>query len=231
MKRLLICVSLIFVIACLAVSCKNRPNTEDDTSAKSNDTKVETTGIAKDTTEPESDSTKVEESTKEKETDSQQPPEDTSDEVTSDEEETTDEDPSIANCRPVKVIKADAIANAQNNVVESATVVDNYVRLIANGSDTWVLPIGYNSSEKLTNIIAIKYRTFAGCVTGQLFVGSGGNPTGAGDTKDITYHGDGAWHMMVIDVSDVTALNDATYGYMRYDFFQDGLKGRTLDIE
>ncbi len=129
-------------------------------------------------------------------------------------------------------LKANADINemTSSNCIGSATVTDNYVTLVGNGEDAYVtaIPIG-TSDATTTKLVALKYRTNVADIGGQFFIGSGNSWTGQGDSIDFSYVADGQWHLLLVDLSGVTALTGAA-NYMRYDFFADGTN-HAIDVQ
>ncbi len=111
----------------------------------------------------------------------------------------------------------------------TATAAEGYVTLLGTGEDAYVTAILPGTRDlTTTKLLAIKYRTTAAGIPGQVFVGSGDRWDGIGDNLTFHYIADGEWHLLLLDLSSVNDLtSDATF--LRYDFFT-AARGRSIDI-
>ena len=94
-----------------------------------------------------------------------------------------------------------------------------FVRLTTTGGDPY-FQILSNANLK-ANFLAISYRTNS-TTDGQIFVGSGGGPSGAGDCPNVAWNEDGNWNLVVIDLAateGLTSITDGIVNYLRLDFF------------
>ncbi len=112
----------------------------------------------------------------------------------------------------------------------------SYIRLIADRNsigDPYVSFAEYRENLQIGRYMAISYRTNS-AANGQFYLGSGYGWTGSGDFFDVTWNGDGAWNLTVIDLYSVglTSIEDDLLNYARIDFFTDaGAEGDYFDIE
>ena len=80
--------------------------------------------------------------------------------------------------------------------------------------------------------VVVKYRTtYDGeGKGGEFFVGSGAGPTGGADESRFEYVADGEWHLLFVDLSTVSTVNEAfELNYLRYDFYL-GAKNTAIDV-
>ncbi len=130
------------------------------------------------------------------------------------------------------------IMNANKLVTVTGTAMtvapgEGFTTLKATGGDCYFSL--FSSQEYAGKIIAIKYKTSYEC-EGQLFVGTdkNGSPNGTGDNINFEYTSDGEWHLKTVDVSTVSSVTGDTLGFLRYDFFTNGMKdgvGQSIDVE
>ena len=81
----------------------------------------------------------------------------------------------------------------------------------------------------MSRYLAMKYRTTDDC-DGEIFLGSGSAWTGQGDNLSVDNVSDGEWHLLIIDLNEVTSVTNSYYlGYLRLDCFTDGTD-KTMDI-
>ena len=95
------------------------------------------------------------------------------------------------------------------------------------GDPYYQLPM-INGKGYVANYVTIKYRTTSEVTQGNLFIGSGSGPTGAGDMIVYNMINDGKWHVVLIDLSKVEAVVDGVINYLRWDMFREG---RTNQID
>ncbi|MBQ1232680.1 MAG: leucine-rich repeat protein [Clostridia bacterium] len=110
-----------------------------------------------------------------------------------------------------------------------------YVSVLGSGVDMYFAVIPTQSWVQANRYIVIKYRTAEqgtedDPVQGELFVGSGQGWTGNCDSVILDYITDGEWHLMVVDLAEVSSVASSyVLGYMRFDCFTDGTD-RMIDV-
>ncbi len=219
MKKILFACALCALLAATAVACGGETTDPVDTS---DTTPSEVTTVASpEVTEP------VETPT---EAPTEIPTETPTEEVTQDPMEL---------CKPTYLITPEDLqknASRTNNTnycqqIMSATVIENYVTLTCSGSDPYVAAIKPGTRDAVTTkLLAIKYRTVDDS-QGEVFIGSGSLWTGNGDNMSFSYIPDGEWHLVLVDLSSLASLGDHNARYLRFDFFTDGVAGRSIDVQ
>ena len=80
--------------------------------------------------------------------------------------------------------------------------------------------------------VVVKYRTLIPGSAFNYFVGSvGADATGMGDMSEMTfYQEDGAWHLAIVDISNLDAINEENFiSFLRYDFYTCGTE-QSIDV-
>ena len=144
--------------------------------------------------------------------------------------------------KPVFMINASTLAdNAVNgfmpNHIESVTLSEDstYVTLVSDdGGDPYFYiysPVD-SIANKAARYIVIKYRTTSDITLGEIFAGSGQGPTGGADEGVFDYVNDGEWHLVIVDLDTVAAVDTDGYllEYLRLDFFTEG-QYQSIDVE
>lgn len=116
-----------------------------------------------------------------------------------------------------------------SNLIKFAELDNGYLNLVAKGNDPYVALVELNSSLKVPDVIAIKYRTISEG-GGEFFIGSGNGWTGGTDEVKFDYENDGEWHILYVNIADCKAVTNNTISYLRYDFFEDGTGEKSIDI-
>ena len=95
--------------------------------------------------------------------------------------------------------------------------------------DPWYYLSMVNGKGYVASYIAIKYRTTSTTTTSGIFVGSGVGPTGQGDMFEFELTNDGKWHIAIIDLSEVSAVENGVVNYLRWDMFTGG-QNQVIDM-
>jgi len=106
----------------------------------------------------------------------------------------------------------------------------NYVTIdtIGQGDPYYQLPM-LNGKGLVATHAVIKYRSTSTHTKSEMFVGSGGGPSGAGDNIQFDLTCDGKWNLMIVDLSAVSAVADGVVNYLRWDPFA-GAADATIDM-
>ena len=135
---------------------------------------------------------------------------------------------------PIFAADANALASAAKggNHIADAVVTDGYVTITTTDGGDPNFSVISGGSALTGRYLAIKYRTtYVGeGGEGEIFAGSV-SITGNGDTTRFAYIADGEWHVAIIDLSTISAVNEnLLINYVRYDFYT-GAKNATIDLE
>ena len=135
---------------------------------------------------------------------------------------------------PTFLFNAGQIAFTAENApdVASATLsADGSFVTLTNGTvgDPFFTFRQVNASARF---VVVKYRTLIPGSAFNFFTGSSGNDaTGNGDMSEISsYEEDGAWHLAIVDISNLYAINEENFiSYLRYDFYTHGIE-QSIDV-
>ena len=114
------------------------------------------------------------------------------------------------------------MANTDGIQIESVILSEDasYVTITSGaGGDPnfWILP--HYPAITGVRYVALMYRTTAAGTSGEFFIGSQ-SITGGYDELRFDYIADGEWHVLILDISTVEAIDDTgLVNYLRYDFF------------
>ena len=118
---------------------------------------------------------------------------------------------------------APSLLNA--NDVESAVLSQDstYITIFTGltGDPYYQLPM-IEGRGLVANYVAIKYRTTAEITLGRALIGSGNYPTGMDDCVWYEMINDGKWHVLILDLTKVPAVQDGVINYLRWDMFAGG---------
>ena len=229
MKKFLVFAAILMALMLVFVACQDpeQPdNPTDSTVESTQETPTETP-----TTEPGETQTTEPPATTE-------PPETTDTEPgTTDTEPGADTDPvepppppEVDPADPTWIIDAAGLADkAKTGNATAAELMDGYVRLTSTGGDPYFQFL--NAAGTQPQYLAISYRTNS-ALEGQIFIGSGPNPSGSGDNPMVSWNENGNWNLAIIDLSGVASITDGNINYLRLDFFTDaGAEGDYFDID
>lgn len=110
----------------------------------------------------------------------------------------------------------------------------SYVTLVSGvqyGGDPWIFLGQGKLLSTGARYLVVKYRTSAeNAPQGEFFVGSS-FITGGVDQARFEYINDGNWHLQIIDLTTVQAVNDyLDIKYLRYDFYVEGVHEQPIDV-
>ena len=116
--------------------------------------------------------------------------------------------------------------------ITSATLSGNgtfvTIDAIGQGDPYYQLPM-LNQKGTVAQFAAIKYRSSSSFTTSEMFVGSGAGPNGQGDNIRFELTCDDNWNLVIIDLSQATAVADGVVNYLRWDPFA-GSSDATIDL-
>ena len=84
------------------------------------------------------------------------------------------------------------------------------------GDPYYQLPM-LNAKGYVATHVAIKYRSESTYTVSEMFVGSGGGPSGSGDNIRFELTCDGNWQLAIVELSQATAVVDGVVNYLRWD--------------
>ena len=96
------------------------------------------------------------------------------------------------------------------------------------GDPYYQLPM-LNAKGYVATHVAIKYRSESTYAISEMFVGSGGGPSGSGDNIRFDLTCDGNWQLAIIELSQATAVVDGVVNYLRWDPYA-GTGTTTIDL-
>ena len=99
---------------------------------------------------------------------------------------------------------------------------------IGQGDPYYQLPM-LNGKGLVATHAVIKYRSTSTHTVSEAFVGSGAGPNGQGDNIQFNLTCDGKWNLMIIDLSQASAVVDGVVNYLRWDPFA-GAGDATIDM-
>ena len=117
--------------------------------------------------------------------------------------------------------------------ITSATLSANgtfiTIDAMASSDPYYQLPM-LNQKGLVAQFAAIKYRTAStSTINSEMFVGSGGGPNGQGDNIRFELVCDDNWNLVIVDLSQATAVVDGVVNYLRWDPFAGG-SDATIDL-
>ena len=241
MKKLLVIALLMLALVITAVACQPTPD-EPDTSADDVTTAETPTEAPTDepsTPAPETEPETPAPETPAPETDPETPAPETDPETPAPETEpetpAPETEPPVDPMEPVLMIEPEAIASAagtgNNSAGEVATEGNRtFARLKSTGGDPFFSLI--SGAGVMPNYLVISYRTDCP-LPGEFFVGSGAGATGQGDYLSVDWVEDGAWNLMIIDLSTcgVTSIEGGNINFLRMDFFTDHYVDKFIDVQ
>ena len=135
---------------------------------------------------------------------------------------------------PTFLFNAGQIAFTAENAPDVESVAlspDGSFVTLTNGTvgDPWFTFRQVNASARF---VVVKYRTLIPGSAFNYFVGSvGTDATGMGDMSEMTfYQEDGAWHLAIVDISNLDAINEENFiSFLRYDFYTHGTE-QSIDV-
>ncbi len=227
MKRMLLIAALMLALVLAAVACTGGQTLEGTTAGQTTaaDTSAATTAEeAKDTIdEPATNETATEPAPAE--TTAEPPVETTAEPVTTAPEETTYEETTrrVVTADPEPVLDFDpvTIKDACGGGISTQMMNENgieFVRMVMLNDDPNCFLLNDANLPDMPNYMAFVYRTDCDQV-GEMFIGSIGSPTGAGDRIHWNYINDEKWHVLIINLAtvDITSYRGNVLNYIRYD--------------
>ena len=246
MKKLLICVSLLLVLVCAVVACKNTGNNEETTPATSESVTESGTAEPNNETSNNLDPTPTEPVPAGDDTTVPGKNNDTTvedDDVTT-EPETTEPETTKDPDEPVAIFNPEDIKNIvdENPKVGNGTagikkdnvaVTDNYITLVASGDDPHMdLYMDGSNPMEGARYVAIKYRTTVESRKVEVFIATAATYDPANGNVQAPAINDGKWHLLIIDLDTLSAVEDYKIGAIRFDFLQDAVAdGDSIDIQ
>lgn len=243
MKKLLICVSLLLVLVFAVVACKTNSGKNEDTTVKSEVTKESDTTVkgSDDTTVKEGDDTTVkddgDDTTVKDDDNTSAKEEDTTEEETT-EEITKDPDEPVAIFTPEDIKNiVDENPKVGNGIAgvktDSVAITDNYITLVASGDDPHMdLYMDGNNPMDGARYLAIKYRTTVASRKIEVFIATAATYDPANGNSQTPAINDGEWHLLIIDLDTLSAVENYKIGAIRFDFLQDTVAdGDSIDIQ